>query len=321
MKTRIAKFPTIIDTYNVLHFDSDKIDQAIEFVQKHIDTNGNSDYCYTPSFHVENVVVDAHKLAKRLASRCPNINLVIAEHCNLHCKYCLAAAPLVRTPCVADMGELTTTLNHLRTICGEEHAPLSFILFGGEPTLHPQLGDIAVMIRDMFPSTELVMNTNGILLPTLSKKTLNALQTSNCHVSLSVRMLNKSSFLRTCYSRTPTSFDGRLCNHRPNTVCIINGKFGAAWYSQGTKLYANGDILFCGSAGAAYTMQKHELIQNILVDGDDFVNIHSLHTFDDLDTFFNKDMSSFCRYCNISKLTSGHMWSQSLDQTVDDWFE
>lgn len=91
----------------------------------------------------------------------------IVDHCNLNCAGCSHFSPLAPTwfetidQFEEDFGELA-----LKT-----KGKVGMIrLMGGEPLLHPNLIKFLESARDLFPTTEIQVVTNGLLLSKLKKQ-------------------------------------------------------------------------------------------------------------------------------------------------------
>lgn len=102
----------------------------------------------------------------------------IVDHCNLHCRGCSHFSGLAPErfksiqDFIAEMEQLSS-ITDLHT----------FRLMGGEPLLHPNFIDFFVVARHFFPNTDIVLVTNGILLPSLTDEQidiLNELKISLC---------------------------------------------------------------------------------------------------------------------------------------------
>ncbi len=324
MKTHIARCQ-YLDSGHIKHFSFNEIGDAVNFAKEHISINGLSDVDdnvkTNTSTSISDVTRQAIKMSKLMANHCPGLGLVVAEHCNLHCAHCVAAAPLVVNKQCASPDEFDATLNQLHVLCGDEHAPLFVHLFGGEPTLHPQLSNVVAAVRKHFPTIAMRLDTNGTLLQKLSNDTLTALQMNKCDVAISVYSA-ATVFTRIKYSFTPKALTNTWCDHKPTTVCVtcddVDGHLTVSNHS--TMLFPNGDLLFCSYMYAPYTMQKHKLISDILVDGYDYVNVHHLLSFADVESFFSKMHAPFCSHCRLREAPY-EQWHQSLTCSVSDWFE
>lgn len=84
----------------------------------------------------------------------------LADHCNLNCKSCNHYSP-VAEPSLRDLAKLDEDLRLLSRF-GSSFGTIR--LLGGEPLLHPRISEAVTIVRGHFPSTDIEIVTNGILL-------------------------------------------------------------------------------------------------------------------------------------------------------------
>ncbi len=108
------------------------------------------------------------------------LRLSVIDHCNLRCVYCMPLRGLSFAP----FPELLTAAE-IETVARAAVGVgfRKFRLTGGEPTLRPDLVEIAARIASVPGVRDLAMTTNGILLPRLAKPLREAgLKRLNIHV-------------------------------------------------------------------------------------------------------------------------------------------
>jgi hypothetical protein len=92
-----------------------------------------------------------------------SLEVPAVQHCNLRCSDCDHAAPLLPKSFVSPdqlKDDLEKLSQHMRV--GE------FRIVGGEPLLHPNLGDLIEVVRRSKISSSVTLVTNGVLIHTLS---------------------------------------------------------------------------------------------------------------------------------------------------------
>jgi len=102
---------------------------------------------------------------KRLTSQGKlfQIDVDVADHCNLNCAGCNKFSPLVSSPKFADFAQFDRDLERLSYLL---HGLLGRLnLLGGEPLLNSQLPEFLVGARKHFPYSVVQIVTNGLLLP------------------------------------------------------------------------------------------------------------------------------------------------------------
>jgi uncharacterized Fe-S cluster-containing radical SAM superfamily protein len=103
------------------------------------------------------------EMNRMLPSQTMNLLVIpLLGRCNLNCMGCDAYAPLCKDSneyySVEEINEDLKILNDKGFTIGE------ISLEGGEPFLHPQLLEVAIKVREVFPNTHVTILTNGTLL-------------------------------------------------------------------------------------------------------------------------------------------------------------
>ena len=105
-----------------------------------------------------------------------------AWHCNLRCKGCSHLSNLVKKPVWGDEEHFRRNLLRVR----ELFAHVEDIRFvGGEPFLNPDIGRLVLAARSVFPCAEVIVVTNGLLVPKLQEDILDTLRDNNASVYIS----------------------------------------------------------------------------------------------------------------------------------------
>lgn len=87
----------------------------------------------------------------------PLIEYHLTNHCNLNCKGCAHFAPLAK-PWFAEVEDFKRDL----TLLSKKVIIDELTLFGGEPLLHPKVGEFCKIAREVLPNTKIGVLTNGI---------------------------------------------------------------------------------------------------------------------------------------------------------------
>ena len=247
--------------------------------------------------------------------RCPSLNVNVVDGCNIACAHCSAAAPIVPHVVPASVKQLVAAFKRVATLCGEDHAPLELNMFGGEPLLHPQLSAIIMAARMTFPHAKLAVATNGLMLAD-AQQLIKIMRKCQCGVTVSVYgpgvYFNNMPYYATAHAPA----DCRLCFANPNNVTVVKASTGYDVFCCEASLWANGDIGFCYASRCMHTFSQVRGNPK-LVDGVDFVNVHRLTSFDELDKFINHATCSMSRYCRPAQAVP---WSISTGQDSE-WFE
>ena len=106
----------------------------------------------------------------------------IVEFCNLNCKGCGAFVNLSTEKECYDLDEFTKDYQRM----AELFAQIGKIrLLGGEPLLNPNFTDYIKVSRELFPTADIRVVTNGLLIPKLDDATLLAVKESDCKFDIS----------------------------------------------------------------------------------------------------------------------------------------
>lgn len=109
--------------------------------------------------------------------RLPYLECRIVEYCNLNCRGCSVAAN-IREEKVLSLEEFENDLISLKRLFS---GIKFFKLFGGEPLLHPQLKEMLELSRRYFPDAEIVVHSNGLLVPEMKREIMESMR--HLHIS------------------------------------------------------------------------------------------------------------------------------------------
>lgn len=105
----------------------------------------------------------------------------IYDACNLNCRGCAHYAPIFEkiepnfNDRIGDIKKFNSKFSHI----------VFFYLLGGEPFLNPEIGKYAAAVREIMPDTEIVIVTNGILIPRIDDEILCTIRKSRVKISIS----------------------------------------------------------------------------------------------------------------------------------------
>ena len=91
------------------------------------------------------------------------VEIQLCDRCNLDCAYCSHLSP-VSKPVTISLETLEAECRRLARVGVHE-----VNLMGGEPLLHPQVCEAIRLTRSILPDIKLIISTNGLLLPRMSK--------------------------------------------------------------------------------------------------------------------------------------------------------
>ena len=130
-------------------------------------------------FILPNPFIPVHWLDKNKAY-IPYLETNLVDGCNLNCKGCTHFAGLFKRDEIYSLKTFRRDIRQLSQVCDVS----TFRLLGGEPLLLENLDEYIKIARQCLPKTSLHITTNGLLIPSLPKKILAAMQENNCLVDV-----------------------------------------------------------------------------------------------------------------------------------------
>ena len=110
------------------------------------------------------------------------IEIEISEFCNLNCRGCCDFSNLAKEKKFYSLDEFQKDMTRI----AELFSGINKIrIMGGEPLLNPSLTEYIFISRTLFPTTDIRIVSNGLLIPKLSEDTLHILKMNNCKFDIS----------------------------------------------------------------------------------------------------------------------------------------
>ncbi|MBR2518409.1 MAG: radical SAM protein [Selenomonadaceae bacterium] len=106
----------------------------------------------------------------------------IVDGCNLNCKSCMHFAPLFKSNEIYPIENFRHDIHRLSQCCDI----ITFRLLGGEPLILKNLDEYINIARQYLPKTNLHIVTNGLLIPSLPPKILDAIRENNVIVDITL---------------------------------------------------------------------------------------------------------------------------------------
>ena len=125
----------------------------------------------------EQLLYPYHEMLPELSE----VEVHLADHCNLNCKGCAHFSNLVPKAVFYDKTQFENDVRRLSQLFSQIHR---FFLLGGEPLLNPAFCDYVCIVRKYFPYTRIIIVTNGLLVPSLTETQIDILKQN--HVILSI---------------------------------------------------------------------------------------------------------------------------------------
>lgn len=117
-----------------------------------------------------------------LAPELSQLEMHLADHCNLNCRGCSHFSNLVQKPVFANYNQFTKDLERLAELFDNIRA---FFFLGGEPLLNHDVAKYLYFVREIFPYTLLHLVSNGLLVLSMQDELIQAMKETNCRLSIS----------------------------------------------------------------------------------------------------------------------------------------
>ena len=261
--------------------------------------------------------------ARTRFQRCHNVEIHIADHCNLNCCGCSHYAP------IADKWFMTAQEFETEISLLAEKLPRFFNvikLMGGEPLMNPEIGELIRLTRVYFPEVNIYIVTNGILIRKMCDSFFDICRKCRVEIYITIYPINidyeqLKSFLETKGVKCGFYGDRTECNFR-HDVLNRDGRY-SSWQNYvtctrgGTVLQLRHNKIFACAQCAYIEYINKRFNTNFQYQTDDYLDLNKIDSVFQLWKFiFTK--KSFCRYCALDKVKKVE-WKLSKG-TKDEWF-
>lgn len=219
----------------------------------------------------------------------------IVEHCNLKCRGCSHFSGLAK-PEFKSFEDYKKEMTALAKVTNSQLRTIR--IMGGEPLLNPNFTDYYLLARNLFPNSEIVLVSNGILLKNITDESIDLLNSANIHLCISnygINIdMNKFNKFKTHYFHNKANLYNISLDLSGSQD--INESFKSCDIAQnGWIFYKNGRLFQCCVMGNIDHFCKHFNV-NIDYDLDDISIDVFTHTLEEIEKFLNTP-HNVCRYC------------------------
>ena len=131
-----------------------------------------------PDHEKGNLVCEADDLPSELSQ----LEIHLADHCNLNCKGCAHFSNLVQEEVFPDLSTFEKDIQRLSELFDNIR---EFFFLGGEPLLNPQVKDFLYAYRKAFPYSCINLVTNGLLILVMDEDLIRAVKETGCKLNIS----------------------------------------------------------------------------------------------------------------------------------------
>ena len=254
------------------------------------------------------------------------LEISLTEHCNLNCKGCSHFSPIAE-PSFIQIDTFKRDIMQISRLFDKKIK--CFRLMGGEPLLHPCVGNILGLARLACPDSNILLVTNGIKLGSMTdsfwqscvnnritihvtkypipfdyEKAILAAQRRGATVTVSSNsLLKEKTFHHLVLDRAGKQ--DRILNF--NQLCTC---------SSCTNL-SDGKLYPCPIVASVHHFNRF-FDFDFPVTEKDYVDIYQNKISAQSILAFLQQPIPFCEYCNCSAITHGHKWEYS-ERTISEW--
>lgn len=251
------------------------------------------------------------------------LEISIAEHCNLNCKYCSHFSPIAE-PIFADIEETSQGLILLKQIIGDNIKDIRIL--GGEPLLHPDLVQFCILLREQFSGSRIAIVTNGILLTKLSSEVLQELNKNQIEIIITkypiklnekaLDSIEKQYNIHISYTNRSKTI--KKMNYMPldlDGTQNINENFKICYSARctnlkGTKIYP------CPIVASIEHFNKY-FLKDLPVTKNDYLDLRQCNNKEQIYNFLESPIP-FCAYCKRKSITYDLPWQVS-SKSIKEW--
>jgi MoaA/NifB/PqqE/SkfB family radical SAM enzyme len=287
-----------------------------------------------------------HYIPEKMQPRDPKnffLEVSLSDHCNLNCQMCDHFSPIA----TENFLDFNIYLRDIIRLAELSKSSIEVIkLLGGEPLLHEDIPSFLVATRAIFPSSIILLYTNGLLLHEWeTKKKTNLWQ------------LCKLLSIRIMVTTYPINFDYK-------SIDIIAEKYGVLYnrfveesdnFQNMNEILYNGtldkvkqsvhhpfalnketfdyEFIDCYHFNKCITLREGKLYpcpiiphsvyfstffnKDLIIAKDDSIDIYAVQNFSEISEFLSRNVP-FCRYCSVSK-RKGNFDFKTSQKKIEEW--
>jgi len=235
-----------------------------------------------------------------------NLELHLADHCNLSCKGCSHFSPLAKEKFI-DINVFRRDCKRIADLTDHHVERIRFM--GGEPLLDQNKIDVLNIARENFPDTSLSLVTNGILLPQQTNEFWKTCQQKNIQIEISnypvkinrkkINILSTEHHVKVVWLNTNVKLHWWKMKLDVNGFQDKNKNFRFCLQSNyNTNLY-EGKLYPCPTIAYIHHL-NHYFDEKFVVTENDYIDIYQAKSIDEIHDYLSKPVP-FCKYCNIKK--------------------
>lgn len=254
----------------------------------------------------------------------------VCDHCNLNCTGCAHFAPIFKE----SFSDFPTFKKDIEQLQKKFEMIFRFRLMGGEPFLHKDLDKFIHEVRNAFPSTNLEIVTNGLLLHKVEERIWKSIK-ENCavlHISLYPPTFAKKEMIEEELKKKEIEYKFVASISQDDENGVIK-EFGAGLTTQRVRDYRNAAV-HCIMGESNHFLKDGKLARCVVP-----LIANNINTFFDtdfqveeadyVDLYSDKrspwdivkqlhDATPFCGYCSSKEIVK-FPWSVKREICIEDY--
>ena len=253
----------------------------------------------------------------------PHLEIQVAEHCNLNCASCTHFSPLAKESYLSKE-EFSSQLQKANQIFNGHCKSLK--IMGGEPLLHPEIGELQRLARVAMPEIKITPQTNGILLTRMSEDFWNScrdndilVRVTRYPVKLNVDEIKRLAEQYKVNLKFHPEEAIKSFNLYPlNIECQNDPADNLAHCKMKLRyvLIKNGRLFPCPIAGNAEHFNS-PFNYNLGCCEQDSISLDDVHSFEDYARFAHQPLA-FCKHCLPTQYRRDIGWTRSK-RDISEW--
>ncbi len=263
-----------------------------------------------------------------------HVEIHIAEHCNLNCKYCCHFSPIAQKE-FYDLDKYKQDVKRMAKVFNRQL--LDMQILGGEPLLNPQINEYVKYARKCLPKTRIGILTNATLLDDMDEKFWKTLNENNINIMPTIypvkinwasildkaKKYNIDVYANFTYKEKLTL--DNIKNYRKDIFSrmkLTENEYNhtidksACQRKFGCNAMYDGKFYPCFSIAYIRHINK-KFGTNFKVTKDDYLDLYKASGLADVKDFLGKAQYPFCNYCIVD---SGKVkWENSATHGRSEW--
>ena len=260
--------------------------------------------------------LDLIQFKKNKLTSLNQLELHLADHCNLNCRSCDHYSP-ISEECFPVFSNVEHDLKLLSEVLDGKIE--NILLLGGEPLLNKDIEKYISMTRKLFKESNITIVTNGLLLKKQSEEFYSSCINNNIHIEITRYPINFDyssvvDFLEN--KQISYSFVGSTATKDKTTHKLAldeSGKqdpeysYNHCFHSTKCYQYYDGKLFLCPCCAYINKINKY-FNKNFEVSDKDYLEISKIKNAQEILDYLSNPIP-FCRYCDVDKRTFKSQWS------------